>query len=626
MSNRSALRILALGLMALVLMLGYQMKMSYEAALKRATDDAENLAFTLDGQISATLRRIEASLTNIAGQLPDAALDSAAVPIFHDRVTGILTPFAEKFPEISGFFVWDAQGNLLYDTISSSQTTDHRPQTTERRNISERPGFQELKNNPLATFAFSDSIRSIMTGRQTVAVYVPLRDARGRFKGVVTATLNLDHFGQVFKLLQLGRDSVVFIRRSDNHKMVIRYPLKDSEINKTVRNPIQEHIDAGETAGRDRFQAVTDGTYRLYGFRKQESFPFYVVVGISQKEALGSWYKNAAYVSVGIVLMVLTLGIVLIRMRRVERQKQAAQHEANKAHQLLQEAVQSISSGFTIFDENDRLVICNEAYREMYNTSRDLIVPGATFEDLVRKGAERGQYGAAIGPVDAWVAARVRLHQGADGRQLEQVLGDGRCVLVIEHQTPSGFIVGNRVDITERKRLEAELRELATTDTLTGLPNRRHFLGRLDEELERIRRLTTRDACVLMLDLDHFKRINDVYGHAAGDTVLRHFASILREQLRLTDTGGRLGGEEFAIILSATGVEAAQGFAERLCQKLAEMPVTVDGQTVFVTASIGIAAISRTDATSDSVLMRADAALYQAKECGRNRVIIHCAA
>lgn len=619
MTNRSALRILALGLMALVLMLGYQIKMSYEAALNRATDDADNLVQTLDGQIAATLRRIESSLTNIAGQLPEAALDGAAVPTLHDRVTGILTPFAEKFPEISGFFVWDAQGNLLYDTISSSQTT-------ERRNISERPGFQELKNNPLATLTFSDSIRSIMTGRQTVAVYVPLRDARGRFKGVVTATLNLDHFGQAFKLLQLGQDSVVFIRRSDNHKMVIRYPLKDSEINKAVRNPIQERIDAGETAGRDRFRAVTDGRYRLYGFRKQESFPFYVVVGISQKEALGSWYKNAAYVSVGIVLMVLTLGIVLIRMRRVESQKLAAQLEANKAHELLHEAVQSISAGFTIFDEQDRLVICNDAYREMYNTSRDLIVPGSTFEDLVRKGAERGQYVEAIGQIDEWVAARVRRHQGADGRQIEQVLDDGHCVLIIEHRTPSGFIVGNRVDITERKRLEAELRTLATTDTLTGLPNRRHFLSLLDEELERIRRLTTQDACVLMMDLDHFKRINDSYGHAAGDTVLRHFASILREQLRVTDRVGRLGGEEFAIVLPGSGLEAAHAFAERLRQKLAETPVVMDAYTVFVTVSIGISAISMADTTSDAGLIRADAALYRAKESGRNRVIMDSAA
>lgn len=606
-----------LGLVAFVFMLAYQMKSSYESDLKRASDDAENLALTLEGQIEATLRRIESSLLNIGGQIPDAALNANSSAAYRTQVSRLLKPFADNFPEVVGFFVWDAHGDSLYDSVSFSLAQEHR-------NISARPGFLHLKNNPAAIMAFSDSISGIFTGRQTIAVYVPLRDASGQLKGVLSSILNLDHFGKVFTSLRLGKGSVVFVRRSDNHKMVIRYPSLDSEINKAIRSPIQDRIDAGETAGRERFQARTDGQNRLYGFRKLERYPFYVVVGIARADALGSWYRDSAYVATGVVFLVLMLGIILLRMRRVQRQKEAAQGEANKAHQLLQEAVQSITEGFTIFDEQDRLVICNDAFRAMYKTSHDLIVPGRTFEEIVRPGAERGQYLEAIGRVDEWVSARVRRHQRADGSQLEQLLDDGRCVLIIEHRTPRGFIVGNRVDITERKRLEAELTELATTDTLTGLPNRRHFLSRLNEELERIRRLNPREACVLMLDLDHFKRINDTHGHAAGDTVLRHFAAILREQLRQTDTGGRLGGEEFAIILPGTTVQAAQGFAERLGQKLADMPAMIDGQSVPVTASIGIVAITLADKSSDTVLMRADAALYKAKEGGRNRVVIDC--
>jgi diguanylate cyclase (GGDEF)-like protein/PAS domain S-box-containing protein len=184
-----------------------------------------------------------------------------------------------------------------------------------------------------------------------------------------------------------------------------------------------------------------------------------------------------------------------------------------------------------------------------------------------------------------------------------------------------GRRVSNR-DITERKRLEAELRELATTDTLTGLSNRRHFLARLDDELARVKRLDILNTAVLMLDLDFFKRVNDEYGHLTGDAVLVHFATLMREALRKIDTGGRVGGEEFAIILAGADLAAAQIFAERLRQKIASTPLQQNAIEIRVTVSIGIAVLDAADASADAVLMRADAALYHAKRSGRNRVEI----
>ncbi len=138
-------------------------------------------------------------------------------------------------------------------------------------------------------------------------------------------------------------------------------------------------------------------------------------------------------------------------------ERKEAEQSASRASGLLQEAITSIPQGFTIYDENDRLVICNDAYLEFYRTSRDLIVPGASFEEIVRRGAERGQYRDAIGRVDEWVRDRVRQHLAADGGLYEQQLDDGRWLLIIEHRTPSGYIVGNRIDITARKELDAEL-------------------------------------------------------------------------------------------------------------------------------------------------------------------------
>jgi PAS domain S-box-containing protein len=138
-------------------------------------------------------------------------------------------------------------------------------------------------------------------------------------------------------------------------------------------------------------------------------------------------------------------------------QRKQAELAAIKSGRLLQEAISSVSEGFAIYDENDRLVVCNDAYRSIYSAISDLIVLGVSFEELVRQAAQRGQYKDAIGNIDDWVRERVRIHQMADGSHLEQHLADGRWLLIVEYRTPSGYVVGNRIDITERKEAAAEL-------------------------------------------------------------------------------------------------------------------------------------------------------------------------
>ncbi len=141
--------------------------------------------------------------------------------------------------------------------------------------------------------------------------------------------------------------------------------------------------------------------------------------------------------------------------------RKEAQLASERSRQLLQEAVEAVSSGFTIFDPEDRLVICNEAYKTTYATSRDLIVPGARFEDLIRRGAERGQYRQAGHDLEGWVQERLRQHRNPNGLAIEQELDDGRWLLIVESRTPSGYIAGNRLDITDRKRAEAQVQKLS---------------------------------------------------------------------------------------------------------------------------------------------------------------------
>lgn len=175
-------------------------------------------------------------------------------------------------------------------------------------------------------------------------------------------------------------------------------------------------------------------------------------------------------------------------------------------------------------------------------------------------------------------------------------------------------------DITLRKEVEGQLEQLACTDDLTGLVNRRHFLAQAELELSRSIRYG-RQMSILMVDADLFKNINDLHGHAAGDSALKQLADIFRGTLRSADMAGRFGGEEFAILLPETDHEMAIESAERLRKVVAESKVPLKtGLSLQFTVSIGVASLTSRDDNLDMLISLADKGLYLAKNAGRNKV------
>ena len=174
-------------------------------------------------------------------------------------------------------------------------------------------------------------------------------------------------------------------------------------------------------------------------------------------------------------------------------------------------------------------------------------------------------------------------------------------------------------DVTELERLTSELRLLADTDPLTGIANRRAFMAKLGEEYGRAQRYR-HPLSVLMLDLDHFKQINDRHGHGKGDDVLRGVAQAVTREIRFSDCFARMGGEEFAILLPESDFDAASHFAERLRQLVADLAFNSTRGVFSITVSIGVAGLREDILSPDALFNEADRSLYRAKADGRNRV------
>jgi len=175
----------------------------------------------------------------------------------------------------------------------------------------------------------------------------------------------------------------------------------------------------------------------------------------------------------------------------------------------------------------------------------------------------------------------------------------------------------------DNEQARADLERLATTDALTGLHNRRHFMAMAEAEIERAHRYG-RPITVALADLDNFKRVNDSYGHAAGDTALRAFSTLLADFLRQSDWACRYGGEEFAFIFPESSVDEVLNLASRLCEQLAALDIAgPGGEVLHVTVSLGLADASH--CPLETALRAADEALYRAKSQGRNKVLVAAA-
>ena len=346
-----------------------------------------------------------------------------------------------------------------------------------------------------------------------------------------------------------------------------------------------------------------------------------IVAGIPIDSALMHWRTQRNFmVVVAMVFSLMVLAAGGFAAWYLERLGQARLTIA-QSKATLDQALESMVSGFVLLNEAGQVLSWNRRFTELYPWMAETMVPLIPFRTVLEVAAHHHLPLAGEAEIQAWMTRRLDLLNNAQGSH-EQRLPSGHVIQVTERRTPEGGLVIVYQDVTELRRASAEIENLAFFDSLTGLPNRRLLLDRLQQAVAATARTVKRGA-LLFVDLDHFKTLNDSLGHDIGDLLLQQVAARLKACVREGDTVARLGGDEFVVMLEGLSGQALEAAAqtrlvgEKVMASL-NQPYQLAQHTYTSTPSVGVTLFGGGQLASVDLLKQADIAMYQVKASGRN--------
>lgn len=591
------------------------------AALASAGRDAENLSAAFADEVNRTMDDLAGAMSIVAEKVAAKNGDFNIYDI-RDQITRMSHGVIQA-------------GIIGPDGHLRSTTVDPHPAPID---LSDREHFRVQLDGSAHGLFIGKPVTGRISHQITIMLSQRIEDKNGRLLGVLAFGVAPASLTSLPQMIDLGRHGMIGLVGFDN---VVRAHFSDTSPNglENVGRTITVHPTPIEAANsdksvirEDRVEHVT----RIFGNRRVSGYPLVVGVGLDLDDALAPVEAHAratdflaGLATLGLILLVLYL-LCEIDRRTARERALAEEHQklerantdlatskrlAEEAETRLTDAIECISEPFVIYDKDDRLVQCNQAYRQAFPHPRISDIRGMKFEDLIADSLAHGTFKASAEEKDPWVARRTDVHRQAPAT-MQIALSNGRHLLATDSRMKSGGFAGLRVDITDLVRTKEALEQLARTDQVTDLPNRRAFTEALQQALDRVSR-GEKIFAVHYLDLDHFKDINDTLGHQAGDELLVAVGKRLRSSVRSTDVVARIGGDEFAVLQRDIRNPAdAVVLAEKLLEAIAQ-PFSLGGNQVQIGTSIGITASDAETASIEAFLSHADLALYRAKADGR---------
>ena len=506
----------------------------------------------------------------------------------------------EGATDATGVNIYDADGMLA----NSSEMFPAPPIS-----VADRAYFRALKASPSETLGV-EQLRSRVTGKMAILIARKLTGANGEFLGVAIRGFSPEKFESFFSSVALGKDASISLYHRDG-TLLARYPHVEEAIGINFKNgtsPGARLLDSGR--GTAQFVSPVDGRERLAAVQSLGRFPLTIAASTTVASALSDWRAQTKFVvfaaSLSAITIAVTLALIVVRL---SRQHRTSRLQLALEQRRLYTAINNMPQSLLLYDAQERLIVCNQRYIDMFKLSRDIVKPGCTFRELLIHHKERGSFSGDVDPYCAQV--RNLLRQGMPNQYTFQP-GDGRSVQVSYQPLEDGGWVTTMEDITERCRAEERIAHLAHYDALTDLPNRVLFREQLEHELAR-----NAQCAILYIDIDEFKSVNDSLGHPVGDELLKTVAARLQDCIGDNDLVARLGGDEFAIVQTGTADrEAVIALVDRVYHAI-RLPCDCLGHQITTDASIGVALAPNHGTDLDQLLKHADLAMYAAKADGR---------
>ncbi len=531
-------------------------------------------------------------------------------------------------PLIRSISILDANGIQVIGTRDSSN----------QGNFSGRPYFRNVLADPQPLRLYVSTPYINVSGDLTISFSKAIHDRSGRFVGVVAATVNPDYIKGLMQSTLYAPDMWAALRHKDS-RAAIRVGGGGAAVQRhdplamvgdnLEPLPLPPPLSTNESRfmlleGADSPQLTAASA--IAGYSSMAPLPLQVVTGRDFHSILAEW-RRFAYVQGGLLLLFIVItsaGLLFIQKRRLGyamrrrdyvRRIRHDQRRLQAQEQDYRIIVERTTTCIIRLDSNGKLSYANPAFCNLFDIA-GADISKLSFSSLMAqedtKTAQQSVCATLKHAAEQQLRTRCLTPNGTP--HIEWTL----CPVITPNQAVNNIIaIGH--DISAHISLNEKLRNLAERDGLTGIFNHRYFKEAAAGQIIQSRH-NTQALSLIAFDLDHFKRVNDTYGHQAGDLALQISARKMSEACREQDIPARVGGEEFAILLPATSLEHAMLVAQRLRVTIQDTPIPLEDGTQFhLTASMGVATLGP-DETFESLSKRADQALYSAKQNGRNRV------
>lgn len=597
--------------LAIVLFATFELYQGKRQLENQAAITTQNLSQVIENSITGLVDKIDlvllASVDEIQNQL-------ATGHIKDNQLTSFLKLQNQRVPDIYNLRITNEKGDLRYGSDFS---------TLPAVNYADRDYFIKQRDNPKTSLFIAKPVFGKTTKKWLLTLSRRINNPDGAFAGVAFATISLEHINELFSVVEVGHQGVITLR--DNELGIIAtsggIQLKGNLIGlKKLSVPFEIALKKNPRQGTYISDITSiDHIIRTHSYRRFEKYPFYINSGITENEYLASWRKQVLETGALILTLILSSIAFSFLLIRLLRQQKLDEDDLYRQKEYLQAIFETEPECVKIIAPDGHLVDMNPAGLKILEV------------DSLKEAQQLGLL-SFVDPDyhQTFIDLHASICAGNSGTLAFPIIGKKGTVRWLEsHATPLRDKEGNilnllavAVDITERKLFQQELEQQAHIDYLTGVNNRGYFMQQAEAELARSIRYNNK-LSLLMLDIDLFKQVNDNYGHKVGDSALIKLAEVCHEVLREVDIIGRVGGEEFAILLPETSKSEAAEVAERLRVVIANARVPMEhGLPIPFTISIGVSSLSSKDDNLDVLSSNADKALYEAKKTGRNKVCV----